>query len=702
MMRKYVVLATLSILALLMAACQPQTVVVKETVVVTEKEIVKETVVVEETVEVEVTKILEKPVEIEKVVTATPLPAAAFHESAVLKGQVDRGQLPPLDERLPVNPMVLEPLVEQGQYGGTLRFGFVGQSATWGGLLYIAGWDHIVNWAPSYNEVIPNAIAGWDVSDDATEYTFYMRKGMKWSDGEPYTSEDIRFYIEDVLGNEELSPGGIGGDWITPELAEGFKMEVIDDYTFKFIFPKPHGTFLYNLAIWSGRYFTQHPAHYLKQFHADYNPDVQALVDADDMAEDWTALFWTKAPGTWGDPQWFFDYPELPTLAPWRVVQPLGTGTTVILERNPYYWKVDTEGNQLPYIDQIVATSYQNNESMVFAMLNGDLDWIANVTLEQRPLFYEAVDAGKPLVIKHPQSDCGNTQSLMFNLSTPDPVLSEVFSNKDFRIGVSYAIDRAEIIEVVQNGEGEPVQVCPLESSPLYNEQLCTQYIEYDLDLANEYLDKVLPNKDAEGWRLGPDGEPFEPIISVVNDFSYGGDYVQRAEMVVAYMRDVGINVQLNAVADAVFRSPEGDYDTNRFQIYSYHGCEGAAGLTAILDPRWHVPGEYWGAFAWGWRLWWLDTVGDNEYKVEPPAYAEEVRNMYLEAVQMPTVDQQIEAMREIMQRSADIFWHIGVTRPGSSYQPVSDRLGNIPETWWAGWLPGGAKIIFPEQWYIK
>jgi len=698
MMRKFVVLNVLAILALILVACAPQTVVVKETVVVTEKE----TVVVKEEVEVEVTKIVEveKPVEIEKIVTATPLPAAAFRESPVLKSKVDRGLLPPIDERLPVNPMVIEPLVEQGEYGGTLRMGFEGQSAAWGGMLYIAGWDHLVNWEPSYNKVIPNAVAGWDVSEDATEYTFFMRKGMKWSDGEDFDSEDLRFYIEDVLGNEELFPGGIGGDWLPTEMSDGFHVEVIDDYTIKFVFPKSYGTFLYQVAIWGGRYFTQHPEHYLKQFHKDYNPNVQELVDADDTVEDWTGLFFKKAPSTWGDPQWFFDYPELPTLGPWMTVQPLGTGTTIVLERNPYYWKVDTEGNQLPYIDQIIGTSYQNRESIVFAMLNGDLDWVASFSQAERELFFEAMDGGKPIVIRSPRSDCGNTNSIQVNFTFQDPVKTEIYNNKDFRVGLSYAIDRDEIIEVVHRGEGMPAQVAPLPSSPLYNEQLENQYIEYDLDLANEHLDKVLPEKDAEGYRLGPDGERFVPIFTVINDLSYGTTYVQTAEMLIAYWDAVGLEVQLDAVTDAVFG--EARRDPNTVEMFLYHGCEGAAGLTAILDPRFHVPGEYWGEFSYGWRLWWLDTTDENEYKVEPPAYAQEVRDMYVAAVQQPTVDGQIAKMQEIMQRSADIFWLIGVSRPGSEYWPHHERLGNVPESWWAGWLPGNAKIIFPEQWYLK
>jgi peptide/nickel transport system substrate-binding protein len=210
----------------------------------------------------------------------------------------------------------------------------------------------------------------------------------------------------------------------------------------------------------------------------------------------------------------------------------------------------------------------------------------------------------------------------------------------------------------------------------------------------------VLPEKDAEGYRLGPDGKRFVPILTVISDLSYGTHYVQVAEMLIAHWKEVGIEVQLDAVTDAVF--DEARRTVNQYDMFLFHGGEGGAGLTAILDPRWHVPGEYFGMFSFAWYLWRTDTAGTNEYAIEPPAYAQEVRDMYIEAIQQPSIDGQIAKMQEIMQRSADIFWTIGVSRPGSDYWPVHERLGNIPDTWWQGWLPGNAKIIFPEQWYLK
>lgn len=623
----------------------------------------------------------------------------AFQEAPMLAERVAAGELPPLEERLPTVPRVVRTLQEIGTYGGELRYGFTGGPA-WGGMLYIAQWEHPVSWEADFSAYVPNIIMDYEVNEDATEYTWYLREGLKWSNGDPYTADDILFYINDVLKNEELFPGGWGADWIPNELREGFSVEKLDTYVVKFIFPAPYGTFMMNLAPWGGRQFAQYPFIYLSQFHKAYNPDVDQLVEADPQAEDWTGLFFLRAPATWGDPSYFFDYPELPSMGPWVVTQPVGAGTTLIMERNPYYFKVDTEGNQLPYIDRIVATMYQNDESRTFAMLNGDLDFIKDAGDINRELYFDAVEQGKPLVIHLPYYDMGNMQSIHFNMTTKDPVMNEIFNNKNFRIGMSHAINRAEIIEVVYKGQGEPAQVCPMEDSPLYVERLCTQYIEFDVDLANEYLDMVMPDKDSAGYRLRPDGTRFNPIFTVINDSNEGQHWVRVAELLIEQWKVVGVEALLNSVGDAVWNEQR---EANNIEIFMFHGGEGGSGMTAIIDNRWHVPGSHWGIFGNGWTRWYA-TVNSAELDpdaVEPPQYVEDIRAMFLEAIAQPTTEGQVEIMKQILELSADNLWTLGISRAGTTIQPVSSRLGNIPDTWYKGWLQGFDKILYPEQWYI-
>ncbi len=621
--------------------------------------------------------------------------ASGYSESPMLAARVTAGDLPPVEERLPVNPAVVTPTKDVGQYGGEFHMGFVGNNPGWGGLWFVTGWENLVIWKSDFSGVEPNIAESWEVSDDVREYTFHLREGMKWSDGEPFTADDIMFYINDILFNTELSPAGPVADWLPQDGADEFKAEKIDDYTVKFTFANPYGTFLYNLPTWSGRHITFFPKHYLSQFHKDYNPDVDALVAAEDGVEDWVGLFNKKAAGPTDDTQGFYNEPDRPLLFPWIITQPLGTGTTIQLERNPYYWKVDTNGNQLPYIDTFIGISYQDAESRTFAMLNGDLDIVKDPGDENRILYFDAMDSGKPLQINTAISDGANTNTIHFNRTIEDPVKAEVFANKDFRIGMSYAINRQEIIDIVHQGQGTPSQQSPLESSPLFNETLATQYLDYDPDMANEYLDKVLPEKDSEGFRLGPDGNRFSIVFSVSNDLSYGTNWVQTAELLTEYWKAVGVEVVLNSMPDVQFTENKA---ANELEATMYTG-EGGAGITAILDPRYYTPGEYFGMFGNGW---YYSRVGAQDAtQVEMPDEMLQLRSKYEAVLTAPTQDEQIAAMSEVVADATEQFYVIGISRPGTGFQPFHSRVRNVPDEWIVGWIEGVQKIMFPEQWYL-
>jgi peptide/nickel transport system substrate-binding protein len=627
---------------------------------------------------------------------ATNVFAQDFKESPMLAAKVEAGELPPLAERLPANPAVVTPFNEVGQYGGSMRVGFTGTNPGWGGLWYVAGWENLVSWAPDFSGVVPNIAESWDVSEDVTEYTFHLRQGMKWSDGAPFTADDIMFYIEDILFNPELSIGGPIADWLPAEDNTEFVAEKIDDYTVKFKFPHPNGTFLYQIATWGGRHITFFPKHWLSQFHATYNENVADLVAAEEGVEDWVGLFNKKASGPTDDTNNYWNNLDRPLLFPWIPTSVLGANTQMTMTRNPYYWKVDTEGNQLPYIDEIIGLSYQDNEARTLAMINGDLDYVKDPGDDNRILYYDAMDTGAPIKISAAISDGGNRNSIHFNRNyTEDPVLAEIFGNKDFRIGMSHAINRQEIIDIIQFGQGSPAQVAPLESSPLYNEQLATQYLEYNVDLANEFLDKVVPDRGADGYRLRPDGEPLSIVFTVPNDLSYGTTWVQTVELLIGYWDAVGVKVTLNSMADAQFTE---NRENNNLQATIYTG-EGGAGLTAILDPRYYIPGEFFGMFGNGW---YYDRVESQEgTQVEMPADMLSMRTDYELVLQQPTQEAQVEQMKKVLQTAADNFWVLGISRPAPGFQPYNTRLGNQPDEWIAGWIEGVQKIKYPEQWYI-
>jgi len=625
-------------------------------------------------------------------------PPSKFSESPMLAEKVAAGELPLVDERLPENPAVVKSLSgEQGVYGGELRTGFIGNSPDWGAFTFINTFDGLVLWSPDFKTVENNLAESVDVSPDAKEYTFHLRKGLKWSDGAPYNADDIMFYIDDVLYNTDLNPTP-GANWLPVGMRDGFKAEKIDDSTVKFIFPNSYGTFLYNLTSWNGRYFVMYPKHYLMRYHKKYNDKVDDLVAADDSVTDWTALFYKMGPDNWANPLRTMDNPETPVMYAWKVTQPLGSGTTIRFERNPYYWKVDEQGNQLPYIDTMIGTSYQDNQARTLAMLNGDLDYIITPSREDRPLFYDAVNGGKPLVIKNSPSDGANVASINFNQTYGDPVKGQVYSDINFRIGMSYAINRPEVIEIVFAGQGEPAQVAPLKDSPLYIEGMDTQYTEYDVAKANEYLDKVLPDKGANGMRLGPDGKPFQIILTVQNDLGFGSYYIQLAELLIKYWNAVGVDVILNS-------QPGPQHDENKrknlIQAEIYTG-EGGAGITGILDPRYYVP--FHGAVIWSqaWAAWYTPDPSGQTVSAEPPQWAKDAHDKYNAVRESPTLDEQIIKMKEVLKEAKERFYVIGIARPGDLYGVFHARMGGIAETWYDGWLEAPTKIIRPEQWFIK
>jgi peptide/nickel transport system substrate-binding protein len=690
-MRKLIIVNMLVIFAMLLGACAPATSTPTQAPAV-------------EPTKVQPTEAVQAPTPTTevKVIEPTPEPtlppAATYSESPLLAERVKAGKLPPVEKRLPDNPRVIKAMTsEKGSYSGEMRMGMVGTSPEWGGFLFVAAWEHLVNWNPTIDGIEYNLAESIDISPDVKEYTIHLRKGLKWSDGEPYNADDIMFYINDVVFDPDLSPTGPVADWLPTDMAKDFKAEKIDDTTVKLIFPKPYGVFLYNVAGWSGRMFSMYPKHYLQQFHKKYNDKVDELVKADGST-DWMTLFYKMGPDTWGNPGRWYTNVDMPSLYPWIITQPLGSGTQLRMERNPYYYKVDEQGNQLPYIDSLLGIAYQDGESRTFAMLNGELDFIAGPGEENRVIYHEAKDEGKPIQIRYLKSDGANSIVIHFNQTLDDPVKAEVYANKDFRIGMSYAINRPEIIEVVFNGQGEPSQVAPFKESPFYVEGMDTQYVEYDVAKANEFLDKVLPKKDSANFRLDKNGKRFSIVFFVQNDLTYGTNWVQIAEMLVGYWKKVGIEVTINSMA-----GPQYDENRRKSTIDATIGSgEGGAGITPILDPRNYVPMNFNSYFSQGWYGWRVPDPSGATVAVEPPDWAKEARAKYDAVIVQTTTEKQIEQMRGVIQEAKDRFYVIGISRPGPMYYPFHARLGGIPETWYDGWNWGVQKILFPEQWFLK
>ena len=520
-----------------------------------------------------------------------------------LQAQVDAGELPPLDERLPSNPLVVGPglLVSEedlpdwtpGRHGGTLRTAFTSAFGL-SGELYVMNLEPIIA-APGIDVegFYGNLAESFEVSDDNTTFTFTLRDGMKWSDGEPVTTEDVAFVFEDLYNNEEFGPfpnkyRSANG---TPA-----QLEVVDDYTFRLIFDQPSGGILRDLAItgWTSYNDLIKPKHYLSQFHPDYaDADaLQALLDeAGQSADEWPLLF--------------ADHDCLqsqimqercigfPQLTPWLVTQV--TQSATIMDRNPYYWKVDTEGQQLPYIDRLVAQVFGDGEMVNLGAVAGDIDFLYGTDYTKFPLYKENEESGGYVTI--PLILHADPTALYFQVCNDDPTFQATGGNPDFRKAISHAIDREEIIDTLYLQLGDLPTWVPS---------------EYDPDLANQLLDQIgMDQRDAEGMRLAPDGTPFTFFIEVA---PVRTDMVPAAELIVEHLADVGIRAEMRRHDPNVLeeRIANNEVQASIYWIQTYQWRPGMNDEYAT-SPVWCS----------SWRDW-LDTNGTSGVEPSP-----EIKRLY-------------------------------------------------------------------------
>jgi peptide/nickel transport system substrate-binding protein len=615
---------------------------------------------------------------------------AGAGESPMLAERVQAGTLPPLEERLPENPLVVTPVDRVGDYGGTWRSAMVGGSDD-GWVLRTVSYENLMRWSPDWTEVIPNIAESVDVSEDATSFTFHLRPGMKWSDGAPFTADDIRFWYEDLFLDPQFTPAP-SEPFINVD-GSPVDFEMLDETSFRFTFQQPKGLFLQYLATARplDNATVRYPRHYLETFHPKYNPEVQQEITAAGQA-DWIGLMVNKAN--------YWSNPEVPTVNPWVFTQGYGSGsaTRAMAERNPFYFKVDTEGNQLPYIDVRAFDVLSDPQVLVTKTLAGEIDFQDRnlaVAANKPVLFQGREQGGFEFFEETPASP--NYMVMMFNLNHKDPETRAIFQNKDFRIGLSHAMDRQEVLDVVWLGQGEVAQTSVMPGSVYYNERLAKQYTEFDPDAANAHLDKVLPNKDSNGVRLGPDGSPF------VFTFAYSAAnpvFGDALELIAAQWQKVGIQMTPTPLDRTLVQTRQ---DAGELEGVAWERG-GGAGQEVVLDPRWWFPSNldsyYW---APAWTAWFLGVNPEtSQVKPEEPApAAKRQMELYGELQASADPEQQIAIMNQILDIAADEFWTMGVAWQASGYGVKKTNFHNVPASMPASWIyptPGPSN---PEQYFM-
>jgi peptide/nickel transport system substrate-binding protein len=615
-------------------------------------------------------------------------PPAKFKEAPLLKELVDKGELPPVEQRLPENPLVIPVTDSVGKYGGVWHRGFLGPSDYNGYVRVI--YDGLVRFSPDGSKVEPRLIESWEASPDFTTWTIHMRKGAKWSDGEPFTADDILFWYNDVLLNTDLTPSV--PKWMKSQDGSTAVVAKVDDYTVTWTYKNAMTTFILELANQDNgdkKNPVFLPAHYMKQFHAKYaaQADLDKMV-ADAQFKTWAELWATKKnPG---------ENPERPVMSAWmpttRVSDP-----TLVLKRNPYFVGVDSEGNQLPYIDEIDFKFFQDAQSLNLAAIAGDFDMQErHIILNNYPEFKKNEQAGKYRVITWPTFG-GNDAAITFNQTyDKDPVVAKLLQTKDFRIALSYAINRDEIKESVFLGLGEARQPVPAPWHPYYpGDDVAHKYTQYDPAKANEMLDALgLTKKDADGFRLSADGKPFSIEISYVPNFANWKDV---ALLVAKNWKEVGVNTIVQERERAVHFQMR---DANELVTELWNEDTTGYPFTGApkFDPRSTANG---GITIAPLSTKWLATGGKEG--VQPPPELQQIIDL-IDKGKTASPDEQVKIAKELFTLWVDQAYEIGTVGLTPLVQGVvviNNDLKNVPEILGNDWplrTPGNAN---PEQFYF-
>lgn len=622
--------------------------------------------------------------------------ASGYAEAPQLKAMVDAGTLSPVAERLPLEPLVIQPAEEIGVYGGQ----FID---SWGGGniadIRQFGYEPLVRWSVDGSEVVPGIAKSWEISEDAKTYTFHLREGMKWSDGQPFTADDILFWWDRVENNIKVMTGGPRNEYKVD--GEAPVVTKVSDTAVSFSWSKPNGLFLQQMAGPYGQRVVQFPKHYMEQFDIDLNPEGVAEMMAAAGATDYAA-WWKGSIGSYNDAAQFND-PKRPSVHAWIGTDTILGKERITFVRNPYYFAVDPSCQQLPYIDERVWANAADPEVTLLQAIQGQITMSPrNVSIPQnRAVFFDNQEAGDYHLV--PASSCDyNTAVLAFSINHPDPIKAEVFSSKDFRIGVSEAINRQEIIDTVYLGQGEPYQPAPLPNSPFYNETMARQFTSFDLADAAAHLDKILP-MGPDGIRLGPDGKPFKFSIEINADFK--PDTVDAFQLIERTWKQAGLDVTINYHSDELFGNARAKPDSDGSVWVGENGC----GQLPLLNLS-RFMNDYggWSLGNWnGWAAWDRKRLNpDAELPegwepIEPPA---NVQRLYeLRALIPQTLgDEQAALMQEFTNLQAEEFLAIGIAMPAGFYRSVKNDVHNVPAELIEGWLyPGPAPANF-ASFFIK
>lgn len=594
--------------------------------------------------------------------------AQPFDEAPVLAERVAAGTLPPVSERLPEIPLVADfgPDQALGRYGGALRM-FMGRTKD-SRQITVYGYARLVKYDRDLT-LVPDILRAVEVRE-GREFVLKLRPGHRWSDGRPFTSADFRYWWDHVATNEEIRPAGppvvlsVDGEWPT--------LETPDAETVIYRWSKPNPRFLPALAQPTPLYIYM-PAHYMRGFHAAFVPAGElARKVEENSARNWAAMH--NKLGRARDAA----NPDLPLLAPW-VPKAGGSSDRMVFERNPYFHRVDPQGRQLPYIDEVIFDVTQRG-LIAGKAATGEAD------LQGRYLRFDDVTLLKSNEAKHGYRTLlwriakGAHMALYPNLTHADPVWRALLRDVRFRRALSLAINRYEINRVIYFGLAVEGQNTLLPGSPLYDPSYRRRWTEFDLAEANRLLDELgFRERDSRGIRLRPDGEPLEIIVE-----SPGGtEEADILSLIADSWARAGIKLFIKPSSIEVVRNR---IYGGRTVMSIFPGWENAL-ATPDMPPSELAPIDQ---TQYQWSNWgqYHQTKGDAG---EPPDMLEGQLLMdLLEGwYQARDTSERARAWRAMLEVHADNLFTIGLIAGVLQPIVVRDGLENVPDEGIWNWDPG-------------
>jgi peptide/nickel transport system substrate-binding protein len=613
------------------------------------------------------------PVEGARIVTDPAAMPNRFFEAPQLAALTQSGMLPPVAERIGLDPLIVQPLNEIGAYGGTIRRGFIGTNDFQGVVRFAGGPDSLLSWDPEWQNVRPNIAREFAYSEGNRVLTIGLRRGMRWSDGHAFTVDDVMFWFEMMYGEPRIvgQPSGtlmIDGKPVI--------IKRIDDHHFQFVAPAPYPALVEFLAGYSdiaGQSLTGQnamglfaPRHYLKQFHPAFKSEESLAREARDAGfASWSLRFRNLN-------NWLLN-PDLPVVSPWRMTVPINR-LEHVLERNPYSIWVDTAGNQLPYADRVSHELCASPDAVNFKAATGAFDFQnRHLQVSKLPFLLSNRDRSDYEVRLDPYEGCDLAIRFNFNYQV-DPLVGRLILDHKFRKALSLACDREAINESLMLGAGVPSASVPARENRFYpGDKWARMYAQRDLVQANQLLDQVgLEKRDQAGYRLRPDGRGRLriPCQAIVSHF----DYTTAGEMLREQWRAIGIDIDVQVVEVTLFiqRAAAGEVamtlqmvsneDPISFPDHLFPFTR--SGVGPLIGPEF---------------VTWFQSGGAKGKR--PPEFLVEMMELWRSALKLPSKDR-IEAGRNLLRLHVEQLVSIGLISAGLSFyaiRVVNNDLGNVP-----------------------